>query len=169
MCASCLLLFDSTNLSKRRNRTDLYPKTVTIWHYFLQILQALHHCHHPNSHRSESAINGGPIIVMEGGSRQAQLLHRDLKPSSYSPQPIVSLIIIIIQYSRDNMAKLVDFSLSKALAQASFANTYVGVRHCQGLIPAYTHLFLKDSILDVTYAREGVQYDSKSDIWSLGC
>jgi len=43
-----------------------------------------------------------------------------------------------------------DFGLSKALAQASFANTYVGVRHCPGPIPAYTHLFLKDSILHVT-------------------
>ena len=48
------------------------------------------------------------------------------------------------------MVKLGDFGLSKALAQASFANTYVGVRHCQGPIPAYTHLFLKDSILHVT-------------------
>ena len=50
----------------------------------------------------------------------------------------------------NNSVKLGDFGLSKALAQTSFASTYVGVRHRQGPIPAYTHLFLKDSILHVT-------------------
>jgi len=77
----------------------------TIWHYFLQILQALHYCHHPNSQRkleSGSAINGGPI-ELEGGSRRVQILHRDPKPDngshSYIAQTIVSLIILLQYFS----------------------------------------------------------------------
>jgi serine/threonine protein kinase len=49
----------------------------TIWHYFLQILQALHHCHHPNGHSrswSGSVVAGAPIDA-EGGSRRVPILH----------------------------------------------------------------------------------------------
>jgi len=49
----------------------------------------------------------------------------------------------------NDTVKLGDFGFSKALTQTSFASTYVGVRYCQGPIPAYTHLFLKGSILHV--------------------
>lgn len=50
----------------------------TIWLYFMQILQALTHCHHPNS-QSRSGSSGN--AEGEGGKR-AQILHRDLKPDN---------------------------------------------------------------------------------------
>jgi hypothetical protein len=39
----------------------------------------------------------------------------------------------IVFLDENNRVKLGDFGLSKALAQASFANTYVGVRSVSGL------------------------------------
>ncbi|KII88098.1 hypothetical protein PLICRDRAFT_41218 [Plicaturopsis crispa FD-325 SS-3] len=51
-----------------------------------------------------------------------------------------------------NLVKLGDFGLSKALAQASFANTYVG-----------TPYYMSPELM------QEKAYDSKSDIWSLGC
>ena len=86
------------------------------------------------------SIIGTPIDA-EGGSRRVQILHCDLKfkpdnGSSSSTAPCIS-----------RREKLTDVGLSKALAQASFVSTYVGVRHCRGPIPACTHLILKDSIL----------------------
>ena len=61
--------------------------------------------------------------------------------------------------NENDTIKLDDFGLSKALTQPSFASTYVGVCCCQGLISLYTHVFLKDSILYITWthAREGIQ------------
>ena len=37
--------------------------------------------------------------------------------------------MLVVFLDENNTVKLGDFGLSKALAQASFANTYVGVRH----------------------------------------
>lgn len=54
--------------------------------------------------------------------------------------------------SNGNTVKLGDFGLSKALVQTSFASTYVGTPYYMS--PEVMH---KNS------------YDSKSDIWSLGC
>ncbi|KAF8153445.1 kinase-like domain-containing protein [Crassisporium funariophilum] len=113
----------------------------TIWNYFLQILLALHHCHHPNGHGrsgSGSASNGG-AFESDGNSRRAQILHRDLKPDN-------------VFLDENNTVKLGDFGLSKALAQASFANTYVG-----------TPYYMSPELM------QEKAYDSKSDIWSLGC
>jgi len=42
----------------------------------------------------------------------------------------------------NNFVKLGDFGLSKRLAQASFANTYVGVGDKYYLIVTKTHVFL---------------------------
>ena len=66
--------------------------------------------------------------------------------------------------------KLGDFGLSKALAQASFAITYVGVR----VLPVYACESFSDHSVQTPYymSPELMQekaYDSKSDIWSLGC
>ena len=145
----------STIISQAMKQNRPIPED-TIWHYFLQILQALRHCHHPNDNirpANGSAINGGPIDA-EGGSRRVQILHRDLKPdnglSLYIANRRFPNYFPPVFLDENNAVKLGDFGLSKALAQASFASTYVGVRSCQGLIPAFTHLFSTDSILHVT-------------------
>ncbi|KAF7967067.1 hypothetical protein HWV62_35967 [Athelia sp. TMB] len=106
----------------------------TIWLYFMQILQALCHCHHPNSH-----MRPGATGVEGEGSKRAQILHRDLKPDN-------------VFLDENNTVKLGDFGLSKQLAQASFANTYVG-----------TPYYMSPELM------QEKAYDSKSDIWSLGC
>ncbi|KAF8970777.1 kinase-like domain-containing protein, partial [Flammula alnicola] len=113
-----------------------------IWHYFLQILRALHHCHHPNGHSrsgSGSAMINSTSVESQGSSRRVQILHRDLKPDN-------------VFLDENNIVKLGDFGLSKALAQASFANTYVN-----------TPYYISPELM------QEKAYDSKSDIWSLGC
>ncbi|TFY66155.1 hypothetical protein EVG20_g4935 [Dentipellis fragilis] len=107
----------------------------TIWNYFMQILLALHHCHHPNGH-GRSGSNG---LESDGKEKRAQVLHRDLKPDN-------------VFLDENNTVKLGDFGLSKALGQASFANTYVG-----------TPYYMSPELM------QEKAYDSKSDIWSLGC
>ncbi|KAF8625587.1 hypothetical protein AX15_005296 [Amanita polypyramis BW_CC] len=116
----------------------------TVWNYFMQILLALQHCHHPNGHVRSSSSSSGGVTAIEGGSegcrdRRVQILHRDLKPDN-------------VFLDDNNTVKLGDFGLSKALAQASFANTYVG-----------TPYYMSPELM------QEKAYDSKSDIWSLGC
>ena len=57
----------------------------------------------------------------------------------------------------NHTVKLGDFGLSKALAQASFANTYVGVGNCDTILLESTNSFA-DSLLYVSraYARESL-------------
>lgn len=55
----------------------------TIWNYFMQILLALQHCHHPNGHgRSGSGVGIAGGLDSDGKERRAQILHRDLKPDN---------------------------------------------------------------------------------------
>ncbi|KAF9038178.1 kinase-like domain-containing protein, partial [Panaeolus papilionaceus] len=142
----------STVIKTATKQGRLIPEDA-IWNYFLQILLALQHCHHPNI--SGTSIGGGhtrsgsgsgaaalgmtPSEADAGGSRRAQILHRDLKPDN-------------VFLDENNTVKLGDFGLSKALAQASFANTYVG-----------TPYYMSPELM------QEKAYDSKSDIWSLGC
>ncbi|ETW81214.1 hypothetical protein HETIRDRAFT_46398 [Heterobasidion irregulare TC 32-1] len=126
---------DLSTLIKQSQKHGRPIPEDTIWNYFMQILLALHHCHHPNGHsRSGSSGEEG-----ENGHRRAQILHRDLKPDN-------------VFLDDANTVKLGDFGLSKALAQASFANTYVG-----------TPYYMSPELM------QEKAYDSKSDIWSLGC
>ncbi|KAJ7606170.1 kinase-like domain-containing protein [Mycena polygramma] len=108
-----------------------------VWGYFMQILLALNHCHNTGGHGRTSSA--GSASEIDGKERRAQILHRDLKPDN-------------VFLDESNTVKLGDFGLSKALAQASFANTYVG-----------TPYYMSPELM------QEKAYDSKSDIWSLGC
>ncbi|KDR69178.1 hypothetical protein GALMADRAFT_104121 [Galerina marginata CBS 339.88] len=132
---------DLSTIIKQATKQNRPIPEDTIWHYFLQILLALHHCHHPNGHaRSTSGSNiNGASTEGEHNSRRVQILHRDLKPDN-------------VFLDENSSVKLGDFGLSKALAQASFANTYVG-----------TPYYMSPELI------QEKAYDSKSDIWSLGC
>lgn len=63
----------------KQNRT--IPEDM-IWNYFMQILLALHHCHHPHGHGRSISGGGVPGMDAEGKDRRAQILHRDLKPDN---------------------------------------------------------------------------------------
>ncbi|KAI5988000.1 kinase-like domain-containing protein [Pisolithus marmoratus] len=116
---------DLSSIIKQAQKHNRFVLEDTVWHYFMQILLALQHCHHPPSQSKDD--------------RRPQILHRDLKPDN-------------VFLDESNNVKLGDFGLSKALAQASFANTYVG-----------TPYYMSPELM------QEKAYDSKSDIWSLGC
>ncbi|TFK31646.1 kinase-like domain-containing protein, partial [Crucibulum laeve] len=131
---------DLSTIIKQAMRQNRPIPEDTIWNYFMQILLALHHCHHPNGHgRTPSSSGLGGALESDGKDRRAQILHRDLKPDN-------------VFLDESNTVKLGDFGLSKALPQASFANTYVG-----------TPYYMSPELM------QEKAYDSKSDIWSLGC
>ncbi|KIK19600.1 hypothetical protein PISMIDRAFT_107269 [Pisolithus microcarpus 441] len=116
---------DLSSIIKQAQKHNRLVPEDTVWHYFMQILLALQHCHHPPNQGKDD--------------RRPQILHRDLKPDN-------------VFLDDSNNVKLGDFGLSKALAQASFANTYVG-----------TPYYMSPELM------QEKAYDSKSDIWSLGC
>ncbi|KAH7909222.1 kinase-like domain-containing protein [Hygrophoropsis aurantiaca] len=125
---------DLSTVIKQAQKHNRPVPEDTIWHYFMQILLALHHCHHPSS-----PGKSGSGSENDGRDKRPQILHRDLKPDN-------------VFLDEANTVKLGDFGLSKALAQASFANTYVG-----------TPYYMSPELM------QEKAYDSKSDIWSLGC
>ncbi|KAI0368360.1 kinase-like protein [Pilatotrama ljubarskyi] len=127
---------DLSSIIKQAQRHNRPIPEDTIWNYFMQILLALEHCHHPNGGHGRTSSVG---TEGEGKERRAQILHRDLKPDN-------------VFLDESNTVKLGDFGLSKALAYASFANTYVG-----------TPYYMSPELM------QEKAYDSKSDIWSLGC
>ncbi|KAI9567210.1 kinase-like domain-containing protein [Boletus coccyginus] len=120
---------DLSSVIKQAQKHNRPVPEDTVWNYFMQILLALQHCHHPP--------NLAPDL--DGKERRPQILHRDLKPDN-------------VFLDDNNSVKLGDFGLSKALPQASFASTYVG-----------TPYYMSPELM------QEKAYDSKSDIWSLGC
>jgi len=142
----------------------------TIWQYFLQIVQALHHCHHHNGHSrsgSGSTINGNVE-----SSQRVQILHRDLKPDNGSPPSHANHLFFTHSCSvfldEHYKVKLGDFGLSRALAQPNFATTYVGVGRSQLVTRIYSSFSKTPYYMSPELIQEKA-YDSKSDIWSLGC
>lgn len=80
------------------------------------------------------------VPAASGTRAQSQvILHRDLKPEN-------------VFLDHDHNVKLGDFGLSKLLGAHAFANTFVG-----------TPYYMSPEL------AAGRQYDTKSDIWALGC
>ncbi|KAF5364973.1 hypothetical protein D9758_008178 [Tetrapyrgos nigripes] len=130
---------DLSTIIKQAQRHGRPIPEDTIWNYFMQILLALQHCHHPNGH-GRNGSTGSASLETGGSERRTQILHRDIKPDN-------------VFLDENNKVKLGDFGLSKALStQASFANTYVG-----------TPYYMSPELM------QEKAYDTKSDIWSLGC
>ncbi|KZW01789.1 Pkinase-domain-containing protein [Exidia glandulosa HHB12029] len=122
-------------IQRCRREGTMLPED-TIWAYFLQIVIALHQCHHPGL-RVHTGTTPPPASASD--DRRAQVLHRDIKPEN-------------VFLNGDNVVKLGDFGLSKQLAGAGLASTYVG-----------TPYYMSPEVM------QEKPYDSKSDIWSLGC
>ena len=76
---------DLSTIIKQATKQNRPLPEDTIWNYFLQILLALHYCHHPNAHAG-SAVAGSANLTgpLDGdiNSRRTQILHRDLKPDN---------------------------------------------------------------------------------------
>ncbi len=71
---------DLSNIIKQAVKHNRPIPEDTIWNYFMQILLALHHCHHPNANgHGRSGSTGSTDGDKE---RRAQILHRDLKPDN---------------------------------------------------------------------------------------
>ncbi|KAG6825152.1 hypothetical protein H0H87_010150, partial [Tephrocybe sp. NHM501043] len=132
---------DLSTVIKQAGRCNRPIPEDKIWGYFLQILLALNYCHHPNGHARNGSGGGNGINVFDSGgsSNRAQILHRDLKPDN-------------VFLDTTDKVKLGDFGLSRALTQTNFANTYVG-----------TPYYMSPELM------QEKAYDTKSDIWSLGC
>ncbi|THU82067.1 kinase-like protein [Dendrothele bispora CBS 962.96] len=130
---------DLSTIIKQAQRHGRPIPEDAIWNYFMQILLALQHCHHPNGHGRNGSTGSAGVVENDGKERRAQILHRDVKPDN-------------VFLDENNKVKLGDFGLSKALPQTNFANTYVG-----------TPYYMSPELM------QEKAYDSKSDIWSLGC
>jgi len=143
---------------KKCRKSNVLLSEDTIWTYLYQMVLALDVCHYrtttttsttsstssPTSSNSAttSASSSSPSTstFLETQPPLNAILHRDLKPEN------------VFLDSQQNI-KLGDFGLSKMLNdKSSFTNTYVG-----------TPYYMSPEL------ATGKNYDSKSDIWALGC
>jgi serine/threonine protein kinase len=67
---------DLSAVIKQAQRDNRLLPEDTIWKYFMQILLALNHCHHPYGHGRTRSLDE------DGKERRTQVLHRDLKPDN---------------------------------------------------------------------------------------
>lgn len=90
---------DLSQLIRECERSKRHIPEETIWDYFVQIVQALGHCHAPGE--EDEATGAGPSSGARANLRppsrvgREKVLHRDLKPdngSSRSLDPRVSLL-----------------------------------------------------------------------------
>lgn len=72
---------DLSTVIKQALKCDRLLPEDAIWNYFMQILLALHHCHHPNGH-GRSGSGSSVTFDVDGKERRAQILHRDIKPDN---------------------------------------------------------------------------------------
>lgn len=74
---------DLSTVIKQALRHGRPIQEETIWSYFMQILLALNHCHHPNGHGHGRSSSTGSVGNGEDvKERRPQILHRDLKPDN---------------------------------------------------------------------------------------
>jgi serine/threonine protein kinase len=74
---------DLSTIIKQATKQNRALPEDTIWNYFLQILLALHHCHHPNAHVGSGASATLTVTFdADVNLRRTQILHRDLKPDN---------------------------------------------------------------------------------------
>ncbi|WVQ84715.1 hypothetical protein IAT38_006872 [Cryptococcus sp. DSM 104549] len=132
---------DLGSLIRRAQRNNQPLGEDKIWNIFLQIVLALHHCHWP-AERPAKAAPGGRMSMAPPGSDGGGARYQVLH-RDLKPENV---------FLSDEFVKLGDFGLSKDMGTASFTSTYVG-----------TPLYMPPEILAEN------RYDTKSDIWSLGC
>jgi len=81
---------DLSNVIKQALKANRLIPEDTIWNYFMQILLALYHCHHPDGN-GRTGISGvapgdgagyGSGAFVPVKTKRAQILHRDLKPDN---------------------------------------------------------------------------------------
>ena len=90
---------DLSTIIKQAIKHDRPINEDLIWKYFMQLLLALQHCHHPNGHgRSGSGSSGqqGGGLDAEGKEKRPQILHRDLKPDNGVFSIKLSLLAFLI-------------------------------------------------------------------------
>ncbi|OCF38189.1 NEK protein kinase [Kwoniella heveanensis BCC8398] len=132
---------DLGSLIRKAQRTNQPLHEDKIWNIFLQITLALHHCHCPAERPSKLGV-----ARMSSGQTQTAdggIARYQVLHRDLKPENV---------FLSDDFVKLGDFGLSKDMGTSSFTSTYVG-----------TPLYMPPEILAEN------RYDTKSDIWSLGC